>query len=196
MVLYLALTWSATGYFGPSLFLGLLMFLAAQDLENRKVDREFIYQSFIRPEPSKFWAQLFIVIFWLGLAAAHFHFPGRHFLLPISSILTPHPIAASEQCDQATYAVYKNRLEKIEVPEKAGRPETMHCNPYLRFLDLKSLCQHFSSAPEFQTISSFLNVRRMRDTHFQKAFEVRDFCNPSLTYKSLGLSTWTTSSGE
>jgi hypothetical protein len=193
---YLCALWWATGYFGPTLFLGLLIFMAAQDLETRKSDREFIYQSFIRPEPTKLWSNLLMLLFWLSLAATHLNFPGRQLFTPLSAVLTPHPVAATESCEQSTYAIYKNHSAEIEVPERAGRPETMKCSPYLRFLDIKSLCERHGSDPDFQTIASFLSIRRLRDSHFHKAFEVRDFCNPNVTFKSLGLSAWTTNVAE
>ena len=193
MAAYLGVQWWATGYFGPTFYLGLLVFLAAQDFEMRKSDREYIYQSFIRPEPSKLWSNALMLAFWLSLAAAHLHFPGRKLLLPISAILNPHPVAAAETCEQSTYAIYKTRSEEIDVPPRMGRPETMQCSPYLRFLDIKSLCQSHSADPDFKTISSFLSVRRLRDATSKRAFEVRDFCNADLTFKSLGLSTWITS---
>lgn len=193
---YLCLQWWAMGYFGPTLFLGFLIFIGAQDLEMRKSDREFIYQSFIRPEPTKLWTNILMLAFWLSLAAAHFHFPGRHLLLPISSVFAPHPVASTETCEQSTYAIYKSHTDEIEVPARAGRPETMQCSPYLRFLDIKSLCQNHASDPDFQTIASFLSIRRLRDSHYKNAFEVRDFCNSNVTFKSLGLSTWITSGRE
>jgi hypothetical protein len=193
---YLSVTWWATGFYGPTLFLGLLIFLAAQDLEMRKGDREFIYQSFIRPEPTKLWSNILLGIFWLSLAAAHFHLPGARLFRPVSSLLIPHPIAASQKCDQTTYAIFKDYTEEITVPEKAGRPDAMQCHPYLRFLDLKSLCANHSKENGFETIASFLSVRRPQDAHFKKAFEVRDFCSSNLTFKSLGLSTWITSNEE
>lgn len=196
MFLYLTGMWWATGYYGPTLFLGLLIFLAAYDLETRKIEREYIYQSFIRPEPSKFWANFLMVLFWVGVAAAHMNFPGRKLILPLASIFNPHPVAAAEHCEQSTYAIFKDRVEEIELGEKAGRPEAMQCHPYLRFLDIKSLCQSLAKDDQFQTIASFLNIRRLRDAQFQNVFEVKDFCNPSLTFKSLGLTTWISSMGE
>jgi hypothetical protein len=201
MFVYLCATWWATGYYGPTLFLGLLIFLAAYDLEQRKTEREFIYQSFIRPEPSKVWCNILLALFWIGVAAAHIHFPGRKLLMPLSSLLVPHPVSASERCEQSTFAVFKDHMEEIDVPEKAGRPEAMQCHPYLRFLDIKSMCAAFAakeSEPQsqFVTIASFLNTRRLKDAHFNKVFEVRDFCNPNLTFKSLGLTSWISSIGE
>jgi DoxX len=190
---YMCTLWWATGYFGPTFFLGLLIFLAAQELEVVKAAREYIYQSFIRPEPSKFWCYILLGIFWAGVAAAHFHFPGRQMLLPISSLVTPHSVGAGDHCEQSTYAIFKSRVEEIEVPENSGRPESMRCSPYLRFLDLKALCHAYSDKPEFQTIASFLTVRRLRDAHNQKAFEAWDFCSPGVTFKSLGVQAWNTS---
>ena len=196
VVAYLSATWWVSGFYGPTLFLSLMVYLAAQDLENRKIDREYIYQSFVRPEPSQIWCAVLVAAFWLAIATAHVNFPGRHFFQPLSYILLPHSTAASEQCEQSTYAIYKDRVEVVQVPEYAGRPETMQCSPYLHFLDLKALCQTYSEKPNFQTIASYFNVRRLQDSEFRRAFEVRDICNPDITFKSLGLSTWTTSAAD
>lgn len=186
LFVYLAASWWATNYYGPGLFIGLLIFLAVSDLEARKTERDHLYQSFIRPEPTRFWSNSLIAVFWLAMAAQNLHFPGQNMLSPLSRLLVPNQEAVSDQCEQSTYAIFKNRVEVIEAPVVVGRPLSMQCHPYLRFLDLKAMCQSYSQKPEFQTIASYLRTKHLRDRQYKSVFSIEDFCSGTVSFKEIG----------
>ena len=108
-----------------------------------------------------------------------------------------HPEAAHEECDQRTFAVFKDRIEEIDVRPQLNRQPAMMCNTYLRFLDLKGTCKQMSEGdPNFVTLSSVLQVRNYREKTNYRAFEIKDFCNADLTHKRLSEVKWNTNPGK
>jgi hypothetical protein len=177
-----------------SILLGALLYLALDELEIRKSEREYIYQSFIRPEPSFIWGGILLGLFWLAQLNPYLHISRNSTLKTVLSIWTLHPQAAHEDCEQKTYAVYKSRIEEIEVEPQMQRQPALYCNAYMRFLDLKAMCEQLRSEdPEFVTLSSVLQVRNFREKNSYRAFEVKDFCDSKLTFKRLGEVRWNTS---
>src|SRR5690606_11864311 len=96
-----------------------------------------------------------------------------------------------EECDQRTFAVYKGRIESIDVQPTLSRQPALACNVYMRFLDLRTLCQQMKTTDaDFITLSSVLDIRSYREKTSYRAFEVKDFCAPDLTYKGLSEVKW------
>jgi hypothetical protein len=175
-----------------SLSIGSLLYLAFDEIELRKAERQYIYQSFIRPEPSFFWGGVMLTIFWCAQLLPFASLPRESKVRKALSVWTLHPEAANEDCDQKTFAIYKNRVEEIDVTPQLSRQPAMFCNPYLRYLDLKGTCKILKESNEdFVTLSSVLNIRNFREKTSYRAFEVQDFCNPNLTYQHVGEVQWT-----
>ena len=183
-------------YLGSSLALGALVYMALDELELRKAEREYLYQSFIRPEPSFIWGGVLLAIFWAGQLAPYMNLPHKSALRNTLSIWTLHPEAAHEECEQKSFAVYKSRVEEVDVEPQMARQPAMYCNPYLRYLDLKADCQRLSKDPDFVTMASMFQVRNFREKSSFRAFEVKDFCKDDLTFKKLGEVQWTTNPGK
>jgi hypothetical protein len=183
------------GEFLPScLSIGALLYVALDELELRKAEREYIYQSFIRPDPSFILGGTLLAIFWAAQLSPFLSLDRNSTVKNVLSVWTLHPEAAHEECDQRTFAVYKDRTEEVEVDTESTRQPAMMCNAYLRFLDVKAMCKRLSEkSPDFVTLSSVLQVRNLREKSAYRAFEVKDFCNPDLTFKRLGEVKWTTS---
>jgi len=176
---------------GSALSLGALMYVASDELELRKAEREYIYQSFIRPEPSFLWGGIVLGIFWLAQLAPSLPYVSKTSIGNILEPLILHPEAAHEDCTQRTYAIFKDRIEEIEVTPQVKRQDSMTCNRYMRFLDLKAVCNKMKNEhADFVTLSSALQVRNFRDKNSQRAFEVQDFCADELTYKRLSEVKW------
>jgi len=174
------------------LAIGSLLYLAFDELELRKAEREYIYQSFIRPEPSFLWGGLLLLVFWSAQLMPFVSMARESRVRKALSVWTLHPEAANEDCDQTTFAIYNNRVEEIEITPQLSRQPAMFCNPYLRYLDLKGMCKVLKEKEaDFVTLSSALNIRNFRDKTSYRAFEVQDFCNPSLTYRNAGEVQWT-----
>lgn len=195
LLAYQCFLWFVGGYWGPVLLIGLLVALATQEIENRRIEREYIYQSFIHPEPSKFWANVILGLMWISLAASHVHVPGQRYITPLSTFFSPHPVVSRQECLQTNFAVFKNHTQEIQIPERAGRPANMRCHPYLRYLDIKSLCQRYKKDPSFVTISSYFRSRTLNESKYHTVFQVGDFCDASFKYNKLGLSAWNSNVG-
>jgi len=178
-------------FMSASLAMGALLYVALDEIELRKAEREYVYQSFIRPEPSFLWGGILLAFFWSAqltpFAGLERNSRARTFL----DIWALHPEAAHEECDQRTFAIFKDRIEEISVDPQVSRQPAMACNTYLRFLDLKGTCKQMSeNDPNFVTLSSVLQVRNFREKTNYRAFEVKDFCNAELTFKRLGDVKW------
>lgn len=171
--------------------LGALLYIVFDEFELRKQEREYIYQSFIRPEPSFVLGGILMVLFWTAQLNPFFGLPHGSPFKDVLNVWALHPEAAQEDCEQRTFAIYKKRVEQINVQPQMSRQPAMRCNVYMRFLDLKGLCTQLQSDPEFVTISSALDIRSYRDNSTYRAFEVRDFCSPELTFKKLDEVKWT-----
>lgn len=175
------------------LSLGALVYIALDEIELRKAEREYIYQSFIRPDPSFILGGLLLSFFWAAQLTPFFNLDRNSAVKTVLNVWALHPEAAHEECDQRTFAIYKNRVEEIEVESEARQP-AMKCNTYLRFLDLKAMCKKFvEGGDDFVTLSSVLQVRNLREKSDYRAFEIKDFCAADLTFKRLGEVKWTTS---
>lgn len=183
-------------FLSSSIAMGALLYILIDEFELRKAEREYIYQSFIRPEPSFLWGGVLIGFFWLAQLTPFMYLPQQSRIKSILDIWALYPEAAQEECEQRTFAVYKGRIENVEVKAKTNRQASMNCNVYMRFLDLKSLCSQMQSkSPDFVTLSSALDIRNLRQKSSYRAFEVKDFCSKDLTFKSLNGVKWTTKPG-
>ena len=175
------------------LALGMLVYVALDELELRKAEREYLYQSFIRPEPSFAIAGTLLALFWAAQLSPFFHLGPGSRLKSALDVFALHPEAAHEECDQRTFAIYKDRTEEVNVEAQIKGQPAMACNPYLRFLDLKAMCKELQEKDAgFVTLSSVLQVRNFREKLAYRAFEVADFCDPNVTFKKLGEVKWTT----
>lgn len=186
LFVYLGLMW----YAGHSFFEPMVLMLAIQIFpmlfyEERKTEREYLYQSFIRPEPSPAWLVIGLLFFWGAQALPFIPHDQVSTLKGVESTLAMSPIAATGECEQTTFAIYADRSEEIEIQTPPERPSHFKCNPYLKFLDLKVICREKASDPQFKTLMTFFHVRDLRDQSYRTAFKSTDLCNSEVTYRSL-----------
>lgn len=175
----------AGGYFEPTVMLILLQLMPLLYYEERKIEREYLYQSFIRPEPSPFWLALGLGVFWLVQALPYVPHQAGKAIAHFEEVLALQPVAAAEECESTTFAVFQNRLAEVVVAPPQDRPTAFRCNPYLRFLDLKSSCRDMQKDSEFKTLMSYFRVRGLKDKTFQPTFSSEDFCRTDLSYQDL-----------
>jgi len=182
---------------GASLAMGALLYVALDEIELRKAEREYVYQSFIRPEPSFLWGGILLAFFWSAQLTPFMGLDRHSKIKGFLDVWALHPEAAHEECDQRTFAIFKDRVEEIDVKPQLSRQPAMMCNTYLRFLDLKGTCQEMRQRDDnFVTLSSVLQVRNYREKVNYRAFEIKDFCDESLTFKRLGEVKWNTNPGK
>jgi hypothetical protein len=178
-------------FMSASLAMGALLYVALDEIELRKAEREYVYQSFIRPEPSFLWGGILLAFFWSAQLTPFAGLDRQSRVKAWLDVWALHPEAAHEECDQRTFAIFKDRIEEVAVEPQVSRQPAMMCNTYLRFLDLKATCKQMAEAdPNFVTLSSVLQVRNFREKTNYRAFEIKDFCNAELTFKRLGDVKW------
>ncbi len=184
LLVYLGGLFYVNGFLPPSM-LGLMLFVfALQMMEERRVEREFIYQSFIRPEPSKIWSVLIVAIFVIGQALPWI--PSLPVPLQKAGVLLSLKKQSKiNECRQTTFLIYKNQVEELPSDINKGISEESRCDPYLRFLEAKSHCEEHRDKEGFITISSFFSSRGLKDTNFHRIFEVEDICHPDTRFSRL-----------
>ncbi|MAV91341.1 MAG: hypothetical protein CL676_07955 [Bdellovibrionaceae bacterium] len=175
------------------LFLGILVFLALADIEDRKLEREYIYQSFIHPEPSRFWTFLFLAIFAFCQLVSDFNWFHAHTRVQsFAALYTPYQISKVETCDGRLWKIYDQGWEASSFPTVEGRDQSMICHPYLRFLDLKAECQQLKNEPGFRTLAGVFESQRAFDGVSEIHFQSSDICNPHYQYSDVGKVKWNT----
>lgn len=185
LIAYHGLMWYAGAGLEPMAMLALLQLFPLLFYEERKVEREYLYQSFIRPEPSKAWLVMALIAFWLIQAMPYIPHQSMQNLKHIENSLALAPVAASDECEQVTFYVYKDHLEEVEMVPPKDRPISFKCNAYLRFLDLKAACRDKSNDGDFRTVMSFLMVRSLKDRSYRTAFQSTDMCDDKVTFRTL-----------
>lgn len=175
-----------------ALFLGLLVFLGFADWEERKLEREYIYQSFIRPEPSRIWPAVVLLIFWFCQGSRYFQIFNHEPRLNSSiNLLVPYPMTVMEECELLAWKVSKQGWEEFQLEPNTGRAESMVCHPYLQFLDLKSACELSAKESEdFVTIAAIFKSRRSFDSESKIHFQTSNLCDPALQFSNIGQNSW------
>lgn len=166
----------ADGFLRPALLLMFSLVFLLHILEERRAEREFIYQSFIRPEPSKLWTLVIVVIFWAAQVL-----PWVPQLPPplersrvVLSLRSPPKM---NECRQTTYLIGRDFLTEIsQTPEKGTLKNHTVCDPYLNMLEARSFCEQKKSQPALETVASYFFIRGLKDTQFQAVFENDDIC--------------------
>jgi hypothetical protein len=178
------------------LFMGILIFIALADLEDRKLEREYIYQSFIHPEPSRFWTFCILVIFAFCQLSSHFlWFRHNTSFQSLAGLLTPYPISLVEECHGKIWQVYENGWKESSFPDAEGRDNSMRCHPYLRFLDLKAECQVLKDKPGFKTLAAIFESEKLFEGTSHVHFQSADLCNQQYQFSDVGRVKWNTKHG-
>lgn len=195
LVGYHSVMWALDGFFTPTVMLaGISLFLFSY-FERKKLETEYIYQSFIRPEPSKLWFILGLAFFW-GAQSIPYWKVNHPAATQVGDMLALNRTASSQECLQTTFLIYDNKTIEVGHSTPGERQSHMQCNAYLRFLDVKSLCGEHKKEPGFKTIASHLAIRDLRDQEFKSVFEISDFCSKDLNFRDLGLYSWNMDLGE
>lgn len=181
---YLAGLIYAGEFFAPSLLLLFILIFPLYIFEQHRLEREFIYQSFIRPEPNKFWAYLFVLLFILGQALPYFDNLPKPLSIysQITKLTTKQKI---QECRQFSFQIYNNRWTELEMSSTATDLDSiLTCDSYLQFLKSKSQCEKFKDEKNFESMSSFFYIRGLKDVDYQPVFEIPDVCNTNFQLES------------
>ena len=102
--------------------------------------------------------------------------------------LEGHP--AVKECKQTTFALFAKETREIKMVEPTGRPERLHCDPFMRFLDVKALCRKLEHEAGFQNLASSFLMRGLDDKDFKRIFETDDICSDEVNFRTLGQIGW------
>lgn len=192
LVYHIAMAWLGLTHLSY-LFIGILIFLGLADLEDRKLEREYIYQSFIHPEPSRFWTFLILVVFGFCQLSQYFSWwRDQTAVQSAVGLFTPYPISLVENCNGQLWKVYKTGWKQSEFPAVEGRDSSMKCHPYLRFLDLKAECEILKNEPDFVTIAAIFESERIFEGAAQVHFQSSDLCHSKYQFSDVGQVKWNT----
>jgi hypothetical protein len=130
-------------YLGDFLEPGLLalavMIFTLNLFEQRKLEREFIYQSFIRPEPSKIWPWIVLLLFWFAQAVPRSPIQWPNYIEHYGTLYSLNPIPPHRECIQFGFYIYENEVKEIPQDMMAVKLNDTQCDPYLHFLRLREL---------------------------------------------------------
>lgn len=192
MAYHVAMAWLGLTHLSL-LFIGLLIFFGLVDLEERKLEREYIYQSFIHPEPSRFWTFLILIVFAFCQLSQHFSWWNHRTNVQSSvSLFTPYPISRVENCSGLLWKIYESGWQQTNFPTAEGRDSSMRCYPYLRFLDLKAECELMKKEPGFKTLAAVFESKRLFEGTSQIHFQSSDICNSKYQFSDVGQVKWNT----
>ncbi|RME16777.1 MAG: hypothetical protein D6797_03835, partial [Bdellovibrio sp.] len=120
LIIYYTLLWIAGPFFSPLIHLFIVIFYVVYYFEMDQKKRETMYQSFARPEPSRFWSRLILASYLVfQLSPFFFHTPPNPLLL--------QKMQVSPECHQFSFASYQSGLrEKVLSPKESS--SQLSCN--------------------------------------------------------------------
>ncbi|MBK7842894.1 MAG: hypothetical protein IPJ71_04245 [Bdellovibrionales bacterium] len=172
-----------------------LSFYPAYYMEQRRVEMEYLYRSYIRPEASQAWVPLILLIFWSLQAFPFIKYQNPNVnLIAETFALQGYPAAA--ECYQTSFASFENETRELGVDHNKSQGESRECDPFVRFLDVKALCHQLTQQAGFQNIASSFVIRGLNDKKFKRIFESNEICNDNINFRTVGQSKWNLNLGD
>lgn len=180
--------WILNDFFSPAIHLCALSLFILHWLEQRKLERDYIYQSFIRPEPSKIWVILVLGLFWLGQVAPFLPYQ-KPWVRVFEQAVALTPLQPIEECRSIAFANYENGLRQIHHTLSDNTTgESLECHPQYSFIEFRRMCTQLQAETEtdnalgsFESLSVVFYKRGFKDIQFQKVYEADDICQSGLT---------------
>lgn len=177
--------WVINDFFSPAMQLCALSFFILLWFEKRKLERDFIYQSFIRPEPSRIWVILVLAVFWFGQASPYLPYKEA-WIRPVQEFVALTPMKPIEECKAVAFANFKNETRQIETKEIfEGRSEELRCHTQINFMSFKDLCKSLGKDSELQSLYVSFYKRGFKDINFKQIFESENICDSEVSLMSL-----------
>lgn len=182
LFVYHGVFWWLEGFFPSLVYMMILLFFWLQDWESRKFESEYLYLSYLRPEPSNAWVVVVLSLFWV-IQIFSIMAPSQAKARQTFDAFALDRLASNQECRLTTFAQYEDRTEQIQIAIPSGRPVQMLCNPYMRFLDIKRVCVELQKQKDFRHLAAYFEVRGLRDVAYHHLFEVSDFCNNDVKFR-------------
>jgi hypothetical protein len=173
--------WLLNDFFSPAMNLCALSFFLFYWFEKRKSERDFAYQSFIRPEPSRLWVILMLLLFWSGQLIPFI--PRNHALLHVyQEVMALTPLKAVDDCKAFAFAQFDKELRQIDTDAMfSARSEDLKCNPHVNFMEFRKVCKDLQQEGPLKNMQVSFYKRGFKDVFYQKVFESSNICQSDLT---------------
>lgn len=193
LLLYYIGYWLIGESFSSTIYLLFLLYYPIFYMEQRRIEMEYLYQSYIRPEASRAWIPFALFIFWTLQALPFVKYQNPN-INRITAGLALEQVYSTTECYQASFAIFNKEIREILPPSFSenshGEFKQRNCDPFTRFLEVKLLCREMASENGFLNIASSFLLRKLGDKNFGRAFESTDICNESINFRTVGSSEW------
>lgn len=187
LMCYNIFIWASGGGFYALVQLSFLVVFALEALEfNRYDDSLLVYQSYIRPEPTKVWIPV-IVTFYAMMQLLPILFETTQASGSEGHLLSLNPIRAKFQCENITYI---NQSKKIEHIELFDQGQSGQCDPYIIYRKIKSICDEQKSKADFKGITEIFIQKHNKSKQPSQIFKIDNFCDENIKYTSIRSKKW------
>lgn len=142
-------------------------------MERARLEREYLYQSYIRPEPSKIWIALGLSVFLLLQLLPHFLLTWNE------TPMTLRPLNIEKSCRQFSFVTTDKTTRRIDLNLEKSLPKNFSCHTSIRRRLTQKQCKLFKSKNPKAQLSSFFLVHTPGDKKVQYAFEELNICSSS-----------------
>ena len=170
LALYQTAVWFYLGSFSAPLCLGTLFFFIFVFFEREKLERETVYQSFLRPEPSKAWVPAGIVIYLLLQTAPLFIGPVKAQDFPFRI----HSYKLPLNCYQHTFSRSGSHLLHVDSSFHQGSG-IFKCHDRVKKHQAMDLCRQ-DPPGSVSYVESYFGRRSFADKTYTPIFEFNEKC--------------------
>lgn len=172
--------WIINDFFAPAIQLCALSFFILLWFEKRRLERDYIYQSFIRPEPSRLWVILVLLIFWFGQISPYLPY-NDPWIRPFQEVVALTPLKTVEECKAVAFARFQNETKQIDTASVLERTsEELKCHTQLSFVSFKDLCNSLKNEGDLKSLYVSFYKRGFKDINYRMVFETQDICTSEL----------------
>ncbi len=157
---------------GSLILVFILLFFLFLHFEQKRLERESMYQSYEHPEPSNLWWPVLFLVFILS----QFHMSAHRFPL---GVLQLHKPQMAEDCRLFAFAHFKSQVKVLDHIVPAGLSEGLRCHPSVNFNALKGYCKDQAATPDFQNVTAFFLTRSLSEITYTLRFSSDRFCDGS-----------------
>ncbi len=138
-----------------------------------KQQREQLYQSYLRPEPSKIWLISSVIIFF----TLH-GFPGLNYSLPFlkDSPLRLRMAKVPSHCFSRTFIFYRQATTHIHSPMVSSTGNDFKCHPNSH-KNFEPLCQRLDPDLNFSHIQKVFYAKELTQENYSKVFDISENCH-------------------
>lgn len=178
---YSLLTFFWIDHFQPLVYMGLLLFFPASKKEQRKYERQYIYNNHSRKEPNILWAWL-IVFSFLGFQFFSYIYSSKS-SSPTEFILRLEPDSTPTECRQEYFVQLNNSSLSVPARKQISSAQKPYCYKAYAINSAQKLCQKYSDSYQKLQIWTQFYQRGLLQKKLQPVFFKQDACSDSPSEK-------------